>query len=91
MLVVSRRRPGAQRRFPRAPALTQADLPPIIHEPIARRTSAGWDAAAVARLMQVRSVSGDQPDSYLGAAELNRVYFDHNAAGHGRFLIPRRH
>ena len=38
--------------------------------------------------MQVQSVSGDQPGSYLGATELNRVYFDHDAAGHGRFVDP---
>ena len=66
----------------------QADLPPIIPRPIARKTSVGWDAATVARLMQVQSVSGDQADSYRGATELSCVYFDQNAAGHGRFVDP---
>ena len=67
------------------PAQAQADLPPIIHEATARWTSAGGNAATVARLMQVQSVSGDRPGSYLAATELNRAYLDHNAAGQGWF------
>ena len=42
----------------------------------------------MARLVQTQSVSGDQPGSYLGATELNCVYFDQDAAGHGRFVDP---
>ena len=33
-------------------------------------------------------VSGGQPGSYLGPTELNRVYFDHDAADDGRFVDP---
>ena len=70
------------------PALSQADLRPIIHEAIARWASAGLDAATLAKLAQVQVVIGDLPGSYLGKAEGNQIYIDTNAAGYGWFVDP---
>ena len=70
------------------PTLTQADLRPIISEAIARWTSAGLDAADVAKLTQAQFVVGDLPGSYLGETEGGAIYIDGNAAGHGWFVDP---
>ena len=69
-------------------ALSQADLRPIISEAIARWTSAGLDASAIAKLTQAQFVISDLPGSYLGETEGNQIYIDSNAAGHGWFVDP---
>jgi hypothetical protein len=68
------------------PALTPSDLQPIVQEAVARWSSAGLDAAALAKLAQVQFVIGDLPSSYLGEATGSRIYLDTNAAGHGWFV-----
>ena len=68
--------------------MSQADLQPIVSEAIARWTSAGLDAATLAKLTQVQFVIADLPGSYLGEAEANRIYIDSNAAGYGWFVDP---
>ena len=70
------------------PALSQTDLQPIVSEAIARWTSAGLDAATLAKLTQVQFVISDLPGSYLGEAEANLIYIDSNAAGYGWFVDP---
>ena len=72
------------------PALSQADLQPIVSEAIARWSDAGLDAATVAKLEQVQVVVADLPGSYLGEAveSQNRIYVDSNAAGYGWFVDP---
>ena len=70
------------------PALSQADLQPIIREAIARWAGAGLDAAAVAKLTQAQFVISDLPGSYLGKTEGNQIYIDTNAAGYGWFVDP---
>jgi parallel beta-helix repeat protein len=73
---------------PDTPALTQADLQPIVPEAIARWSSAGLDAATVQKLTQVQFVIGDLPGSYLGETEGTAIYLDANAAGNGWFIDP---
>jgi hypothetical protein len=68
--------------------LTQAELQPIIREAIARWTSAGLDATAVAKLTQAQFVISNLPGSYLGETEGNRITIDNNAAGYGWFVDP---
>ena len=68
--------------------LSQTDLQPIVSEAIARWTSAGLDAATLAKLAQVQFVISDLPGSYLGEAEANQIYIDSNAAGYGWFVDP---
>ncbi len=70
------------------PALTQAELQPIVNAAVARWTSAGLNAATVQKLTQVQFVISDLPGSYLGETEGNRVYIDVNAAGNGWFVDP---
>ena len=70
------------------PALSQAQLQPIVNEAIARWSDAGLDAAAVAKLEQVQVAIADLPGSYLGEAEANQIYIDGNAAGYGWFVDP---
>ena len=70
------------------PALNQTNLQPIVNEAIARWTSAGLDAATVAKLTQVQFVISDLPGAYLGEAEANRIQIDTNAAGYGWFVDP---
>ena len=79
---------GAVAAAANVPALTQADLRPIISEAIARWTSAGLDASAIAKLTQAQFVISDLPGSYLGDTEGNLVYIDTNAAGYGWFVDP---
>ena len=79
---------GAVAASASVPTLTQAELQPIISEAIARWSSAGLDAAAVAKLTQARFVISDLPGSYLGEAEGNVIYIDGNAAGYGWFVDP---
>jgi hypothetical protein len=67
-------------------SLTDSQLQPIISEAIARWTSNGLDAAALAKLAQVRFVIRDLPGSYLGEADGNRITIDTNAAGNGWFV-----
>ncbi len=70
------------------PALTQAELQPIVNAAIARWSSAGLNAATVQKLTQVQFVISDLSGSYLGETEGNRVYIDVNAAGNGWFVDP---
>jgi hypothetical protein len=71
-----------------APALTQAQLQPIVQEAVTRWANAGLDASALAKLNQVQFVISDLPGSELGDAAGNRVYLDADAAGHGWFVDP---
>ena len=70
------------------PALTQAELQPIVQEAIARWANAGLNAAAVQKLTQAQFVISDLPGSYLGETVGNRVTIDVNAAGNGWFVDP---
>ncbi len=69
-----------------APALTSANLQPIVSEALARWAKAGLAASAIEKLTHVEFVLADLPGSELGEAVANRVYIDRNAAGHGWFI-----
>ena len=70
------------------PALSQADLQPIVSEALVRWTNAGLDTVTVAKLAQVQFVIRDLPGDYLGEAQANQIYLDRNAADHGWFVDP---
>ena len=69
-----------------APALTSANLQPIVSEALARWAKAGLAASAIEKLTHVEFVLADLPGSELGEAVANRIYIDRNAAGHGWFI-----
>ena len=73
---------------PHTPALTPAELQPMVQEAITRWANAGLDASAIAKLKQVQFVISDLPGSYLGETEGNQVNMDVNAAGNGWFVDP---
>jgi len=70
------------------PALSPAELQPIVTEALARWSAAGLSAPALAAMKQAQFVVTDLPGSYLGLAEGGRVYLDRDAAGHGWFIDP---
>jgi hypothetical protein len=71
-----------------APALTQAELAPIVNQAIAQWSSAGLSAAEVQQLRQAQFVVTDLSGAQLGEAAGNVVYLDANAAGNGWFVDP---
>ena len=70
------------------PALTQAELQPMVEEAISRWADAGLDAATLQKLTQVQFVITDLPGSYLGETQGNKITIDSNAAGYGWFVDP---
>jgi hypothetical protein len=68
---------------PNVSASIPTDLRPIVAEAIARWSSAGLDATALAKLTQVSFVMSDLSGLYLGDVQANRVYLDTSAAGYG--------
>ncbi len=80
-------RPTARRSLrPTLPALTTAELQPIVNAAIDRWTSAGLDAATAAKLRQVQFAIGDLPGGTLGEEQANLIRLDSDAAGHGWFV-----
>jgi len=73
---------------PDVPALTRAELQPIVQQAIASWVNAGLNASGVARLTQAQFVISDLGGAQLGETDGNVVYLDTNAAGHGWFVDP---
>ena len=69
------------------PALTQADLQPIIQEAIARWASTGVDAATLAKLTQAQFAIADLPGAYLGKTQGSQITIDSQC---GRLWLVRR-
>jgi hypothetical protein len=69
------------------PALTAADLTPILAEALRRLGDAGFDTLALAN---ARIQIADLPGKYLGEAiaATNTIYLDRDAAGNGWFVDP---
>ena len=71
----------------RVEVLTEADLQPILNQ-----VAADWGHWGLAEVSQglatVQVVITDLPGARLGWAELNTIYLDYNAAGHGWFIDP---
>jgi hypothetical protein len=70
--------------------LTDRELRPIIEAAIDRWVAAGLNATAPSKLRGAAVVSGDLDGADLGMAypNLNLIWIDDNAAGHGWFVDP---
>jgi hypothetical protein len=70
-----------------APALTSAQLAPVVQDAINRWTAAGISSAQVAQLQQTQFVIEDIPaPTALGQTLAHQVLIDSNAAGYGWYI-----
>jgi hypothetical protein len=77
---------GGPRPNSQAPALTQAELQPIVTAAIARWAAAGLDAADLAQLSHVQFVITNLPAGELGLTQSGEIFLDGTAAGYGWFV-----
>jgi len=66
--------------------LAEAKLESIVAEAISIWADAGLSYAALDALAGIEVVVADLPGAQLGLAELDAIYLDFNAAGHGWFI-----